>query len=376
VGIVRDGLVTLFLCGDVMLGRGVDQILPHPGDPELRERNVRDARTYVRLAEQVNGPIPRPVDFDWPWGVALPVLDELQPDVRIINLETSITRSSEFASGKGVHYRMSPDNIGCLTVAHPHVCALANNHVLDFGVSGLKETLDTLAAAALPVAGAGIDAMEAQRAAVAEITTGRRIVVFSLGLPTSGIPPRWAAREKRPGVDFLPDLSEDGAAAIGERVRKTKQRGDIVVASVHWGPNWGYEVSTDEIRFARLLIDSGVDLFHGHSSHHPRPIEVYHGKLILYGCGDFIDDYEGIGGYEHYRDDLRLLFHASLHADTGDVSDLTMWPVQARKMRLEHASRDDAEWLCAVLGEVSREFGTSVNIDREGRLVLRIDSAG
>ncbi len=65
---MRDGLVTLFLCGDVMLGRGVDQVLPHPGDPTLREGYVHDARTYVELAEAVNGPIPRPVDFRWPWG--------------------------------------------------------------------------------------------------------------------------------------------------------------------------------------------------------------------------------------------------------------------------------------------------------------------
>ena len=65
---MRDGLVTLFLCGDVMLGRGVDQILPHPGDPTLRQGYVRDARTYVGLAEAVNGPVPRPVDFSWPWG--------------------------------------------------------------------------------------------------------------------------------------------------------------------------------------------------------------------------------------------------------------------------------------------------------------------
>ena len=58
--------VDVLLSGDVMLGRGVDQILPHPGDPRLRERYVRDARTYVELAEDRNGPIPRPVDFAWP----------------------------------------------------------------------------------------------------------------------------------------------------------------------------------------------------------------------------------------------------------------------------------------------------------------------
>src|SRR5919108_6014066 len=84
--------LSLCLCGDVMLGRGVDQVLPHPGDPALREGYVRDARDYVALAEAANGPVPRPVGFDWPWGDALDVLAEAAPDVRVVNLETSVTR--------------------------------------------------------------------------------------------------------------------------------------------------------------------------------------------------------------------------------------------------------------------------------------------
>jgi poly-gamma-glutamate synthesis protein (capsule biosynthesis protein) len=139
---VGDGVVTVFACGDVMPGRGVDQILPHPGDPELREPYVRDARAYVDLAEDAHGPIPRPVSFGWPWGDALRVLEEIAPDVRVINLETSITASRGFAPGKAICYRMSPGNVPCVAAARPDVCALANNHVLDFGRRGLLDTLD------------------------------------------------------------------------------------------------------------------------------------------------------------------------------------------------------------------------------------------
>lgn len=117
--------VTVFMCGDVMTGRGVDQILPHPGDPRLREPYGRDARAYVRLVENVAGPVAQPADVTWPWGNALTVLERLAPDVRVINVETSITRSKTFAPGKDIHYRMSPANIGCLTTARPDVCALA-----------------------------------------------------------------------------------------------------------------------------------------------------------------------------------------------------------------------------------------------------------
>src|SRR5438874_7484626 len=109
--------IAVFLCGDVMTGRGVDQVLPHPGDPVLHEPHVRDARDYVRLAERLNGPIARPVDFTYPWGDALDPLQRAGTDVRLINLETSITSSEDAWPGKGIHYRMHPRNIGCLTTA-------------------------------------------------------------------------------------------------------------------------------------------------------------------------------------------------------------------------------------------------------------------
>ncbi|GAB3904645.1 hypothetical protein GCM10027612_72870 [Microbispora bryophytorum subsp. camponoti] len=191
--------VTLFLCGDVMLGRGVDQILPHPGDPALEESSVRDARAYVELAEAANGPIPRPVGYSWPWGDALEVLDEAAPDVRVLNLETSVTRGRDFAPGKQVHYRMNPANLPALAVARPDVCVLANNHVLDFGVQGLTETLDALAEAGLDQAGAGRDEDEARRPAVVALPGGGRVLVFAVAMPSSGVPGEWAAARDRPG---------------------------------------------------------------------------------------------------------------------------------------------------------------------------------
>ena len=363
-------LLTLFLGGDVMLGRGVDQILPHPGDPELREPTVDDARDYVRLAERVSGPIPQPVSFSWPWGDALAVLDEVAPDARVINLETCVTRSADFSAGKPVHYRMSPGNLPSLGVARPDACALANNHVLDLGRTGLRDTLGALARAGLRAVGAGRDAAQARRPAAIPVPGGR-VVVFSCGATSSGIPVGWAATASRPGVDFLPSLSDAVADDLISRVREVKGPGDVVVVSVHWGSNWGYGVDDDQVRFARRLIDGGVDLIHGHSSHHPRPVEVYRGKLVLYGCGDLIDDYEGIGGYEEFRDDLRLLYLASVEPDTGTLDALRMVPMQASRMRLRHASSGDSEWLRAVLEAISSGFGCRVSRLPDGVLVVR-----
>jgi poly-gamma-glutamate synthesis protein (capsule biosynthesis protein) len=368
---LRDGLLRVFLCGDVMLGRGVDQILAHPGAPELREDSVRDARTYVRLAEDAHGPIPRPVGPAWPWGDSLEVLEDAASDARIINLETSVTRSGDFAPGKAVHYRMHPANLPCLQEVRPDVCVLANNHVLDFGVRGLRETLDVLAGAGLRAAGAGRDLAAARRPAAVPVDDRHRVLVLALGSGSSGIPADWAATEQRPGVHRLPELSRAAADDAVEQVWRLRQPGDVVVASVHWGSNWGYAVPREQVRFAHRLIDGGVDLVHGHSSHHLRPIEVYRGRLVLYGCGDFVDDYEGIAGYEEYRPDLRLAHVAALDPDSGCLDELRMTVLRARRIRLERAPRADSAWLRETLDGAGRHVGAALRTDPDGTLVVR-----
>jgi poly-gamma-glutamate synthesis protein (capsule biosynthesis protein) len=363
--------ITAFLCGDVMTGRGIDQILMVPSAPEIHEESLRDARDYVALAERASGPIARPVDAAYIWGDALTELDRVAPDIRIVNLETSITRGPEHWEPKGINYRMHPANVGCLTAAAIDVCALANNHVLDYGLPGLEETLATLAAAGITATGAGRTLVEARRAAIVERPGRPRVVVFSFGDETSGIPTAWAATDERPGVAFLRDLSNETADEVIECVHRTARPGDLVIVSLHWGGNWGYEVPRAHVRFAHRLVDGGVDVVHGHSSHHPRPIEVYGGKLILYGCGDFIDDYEGIGGNEAFRDDLVLMYFPSLESSTGRLVELRMAPMRIRKMRLNPASPAEAEWLGTTLTEISQRFGSRVELTVDGSLRLR-----
>jgi poly-gamma-glutamate capsule biosynthesis protein CapA/YwtB (metallophosphatase superfamily) len=189
--------------------------------------------------------------------------------------------------------------------------------------------------------------------------------VFSLADKSSGVPQDRTATGTRPGIALLPDLSPAAADAITTKVQEVKQPGDVVVVSVHWGANWGSQVPADQVRFAHRLLDGGVDVLHGHSSHHPRRIEVHHGKLVLYGCGDLIDDYEGISGHERYRDDLRLLYFASVDPGTGELTALRMTPLRARRMRLHHASFEDAEHLRGVLGP-------EVRLAADGELHLQL----
>jgi poly-gamma-glutamate synthesis protein (capsule biosynthesis protein) len=287
--------LTLFLCGDVMTGRGIDQILPHPGDPRLYEPWVTHAGTYVRLAEEANGPIPRPVASAYLWGEALDILETAAPDARIVNLETAVTSGGAHWTDKDIHYRMHPANVACLSAARLDCAVLANNHVLDCGLAGLEETLDTLHRAGIQTAGAGRDLDEAQAPAVLGLPGRGRVLVFAFGHGDGGIPADWGATAKRPGVARLNDLSAPEVSRIAGLVSRAKQPRDLALVSIHWGGNWGYRVPAKHHRFAHALVEeAGVDLVHGHSSHHPKGIEVWKGKLILYGCGDFLNDYEGI----------------------------------------------------------------------------------
>jgi poly-gamma-glutamate capsule biosynthesis protein CapA/YwtB (metallophosphatase superfamily) len=352
-------VMRLFLCGDVMTGRGVDQVLPHPGDPRLHERWAKSAEDYVLLAERRNGPIPRPADDGYVWGEALDVWRDAAADVRIANLETSITRGDEYAP-KGINYRMAPANLGCLVAAGFDCCVLANNHVLDWGRAGLLDTLDALAGVGIKTAGAGRDTGRARAPAVLDVAGKGRVLVIGLGAPGSGIPGDWSAGPRRPGVN-LTDLSAASARTIVAALAPVRRPGDIVVASVHWGPNWGYEVPEAQRAFAHALIEiAGVAVVHGHSSHHPKAIEVHHDRLILYGCGDFLNDYEGIEGEEAFRPDLTLMYFADLARQDGSLVALGMTPMKIRRFQLARASAEDADWLEAALDGQARRFGGQV----------------
>jgi poly-gamma-glutamate synthesis protein (capsule biosynthesis protein) len=313
----------LFLCGDVMTGRGIDQILPAPCDPALEEPWVKSALDYVALAER---------------------------------------------APKGINYRMSPANAACLGAARIDCCVLANNHVLDWGRAGLLETLDTLRALGLRTAGAGRNAGEAR----APARIGDDLLVFAFGMESAGVPPEWSAGSAQPGVSFLPDLSSQTTDALADFILASKQPGDRVAVSMHWGGNWGYEVARQKRSFARRLIDAGAaDLVHGHSSHHPRPLEIYRDRLILYGCGDFLNDYEGIAGYEQYRGDLALMYFPTLDPASGRLLGLELTPLRLRRFRLETPPAADVRWLQATLDRECRVLGTAVEPAGRGRLALR-----
>jgi poly-gamma-glutamate synthesis protein (capsule biosynthesis protein) len=206
--------------------------------------------------------------------------------------------------------------------------------------------------------------------AVLNATGKGGLLLFSFGSITSGVPPEWKATSISPGVNLLDDLSETTAAQICDQMRAHQQPGDLIVASIHWGSNWGYEITREQVVFAHRLIEQGVAIVHGHSSHHVKAIEVFRGRLILYGCGDFITDYEGISGYETFRGDVALLYLVELDSDSGELIAARLVPMQMRRFRLERASAADARWLCDLLNKLGAKFDTRVKLQNDNSLKL------
>lgn len=347
-----------------MTGRGIDQILPQPVDPALHEPWVRDARDYVRLAEAAHGAVPRGAALTYPWGQALAEIEARAPRWRIVNLETAVTARGTPWPGKGIHYRMAPAHVGLLQAARIDACVLANNHVLDWSPDGLADTLLALRGAGIAAVGAGEDEARAWQPATwpleppaAAPASGRahpaqtgkappfpRLRLFACATRDSGVPAAWAAGPGRPGVALLPRLDDAAAQHLAAIARADRRQGDLTVWSFHWGDNWVAEVPAAQRRFARELIDLGAaDLVHGHSSHHPLPLELHRGRLILHGCGDLINDYEGIApgpgrrlDRAGLRGDLNGLYFATLEPD-GRLRALEVVPMQLRRLRLQAA---------------------------------------
>lgn len=369
----RQRELRLLLAGDVMCGRGIDQILPFPSSPQLFEPFVRDARDYVRLAEQVHGRLPKPVDFTWPWGDALALFRDPAVALRIVNLETAITTHDE-PWPKGINYRMHPGNLPLLTEARIDCAGLANNHVLDWGQKGLLETLEVLEQAGIRTAGAGRDAAMAAAPAIFPLAEGGRVLVFAMGHVSAGIPADWAAGPGRPGVHLLPDLSDRTLATLSHHLASHLQPGDLAIASLHWGSNWGYAIPPDHRRFAHGLVALGFHLVHGHSSHHARAIECHRGVPILWGCGDFLNDYEGIEGHEGFRGDLALAWLPVFRGPPWRVERGEVAVFRIRRMRLETAPPADCREIARILDRESRPLG--VRVETAGGHHLELHFAG
>lgn len=358
--------ITMMLTGDVMIGRGIDQLFEPHCHPKLHEPWMTDARHYVDLAEGINGPIPQPVTHTYVWGDSLEDCAKEKPDFRIINLETSLTLSETFATEKSIHYRAHPNQVGILRAANIDGCILANNHIMDWGREGLKETIHTLNVANIRYAGAGCDADEAQKAIEFSLPS-TTLKLAAWGSVTSGIPLNWQAGEQQSGVNIMEVLS---LRHILQTLKALSAKGTLLIVSIHWGDNWGNDIPLEQRSLAHTLIErGGASIVHFHSSHHPKAIELHRNRLILYGAGDLINDYEGITGHEEYLPHLGVIYFPLIDLISGQVVTLRLRVYVRRNMRLIRATEKEVAELSSFLRKPCFALGTRL-IQADGNTLM------
>jgi hypothetical protein len=158
---------------------------------------------------------------------------------------------------------------------------LANNHILDAGVPGLEETLGHLDDAGISYAGAGAD-----------LDATREPMIFDLGgievgvLSYQGVPSyEWAwATETAPGTA---PLRED---VVREDIERLRPEVDLLIVMPHWGIEYTAPPEPEQVELAHAMVDAGADLVVGGHAHWVKGIEVYDGKPVFYGTGNFLFD--------------------------------------------------------------------------------------
>lgn len=316
------------------------------------------------------------------WGDTLDIIRNA--DLSLINLECAISsKGKEWnKTFKVFHFRADPEAIEVLRTAHIDYVSLANNHVLDYDIEALLDTLDLLDENGIAHSGAGRNLKEAMQPAILELkrkalssdTNNIKSVLRNVRhtndtLKTGGINKRndgvsgsiysesrcdkgfilsnkskykndnsndnnnddnirvgivsltdnqseWEARENYPGINYIPiNLSSSNKAYYHDRLRycieNARSVSDIVIVASHVGPHFRKVPSSEYSDFAHSILDLGADIYWGHSNHMAQGIEIYNDKkLIMYDCGDFIDDY---AVDSDYRNDLSFIF--LLHLD-------------------------------------------------------------
>ncbi len=314
--------ITIAFTGDVMLGRLVND--------------------YVILGNKQS---------TYVWGDMLDLLKKA--DLTIINLENAIAKKGKEWSKtpKVFFYRADPKAIDVLKAADIDYVTLANNHVLDYEEEAFIETLQHLEMNKIPYAGAGRNISEAEKPAFLT-AKGIKIAIIAF---TDNMP-EWAATKTEPGVNFIElSMDEKNFGRLERSIKEVKNKPDILIVSAHWGPNMRQKPTKAFKEFAHAAIDSGADIFHGHSAHIFQGIEIYKGKLIMYDTGDFVDDY---AVDEMLRNDQTFLFLVTLNKEK--VEKIELIPGLISLMQVNKAKGLDFEEITNKMIKLSEEMGTKI----------------
>lgn len=333
------------------------------------EEQALSASVDARLGFAGDAMLGRRVDEHWrdadePAGIWGALGDRLRAlDGFVLNLECCLSTRGERWPDKTYYFRADPGwAVPALSAAGTTAVSLANNHTLDFGATALRDTRESLSAGDIAHAGAGPD----WDAAIEPAT----VSAGPLDVAVIGLSERWSeyrAGEDDPGTAYLPlELDRPETRRIVTRLlnRARETEPDIVVASLHWGPNWEPYPEETHREFGRWLIEQGVDVVHGHSAHVVQGVEVHRGRPILYDTGDVVDDYSV---KPELRNDRSFLF--VLEITDGRFESVRLQPIEIDEYAVGPATGDAVDWLHEAMATRCEPFETSLHRDGEDLVI-------
>lgn len=296
------------------------------------------------------------------WGDTVPLLNGT--DITLVNLECVIAKDGKpFYPKRVFYFRASPTAIKALTVAGIDYVTLANNHAMDFQGPALLETIRYLDEYGIAHAGAGQNIDAATQPAIIEVK-GQKLGIIAYADHFR----EYRAGPNSPGTNVIRvNVEKENIRLIEEGIQSVKDLGaDLIILSIHWGPNMRQIPTQEFIEFAHRAIDAGVDIFHGHSAHIFQGIELYKGKLVLYDTGDLIDDY-----YVDplLRNDEQILFIVTI--TSRRIERIELVPLKIHHMQVNRAIDDDFKAIQHRIIRLSRRFGTTIRHEGD-RLVIDI----
>jgi len=209
-----------------------------------------------------------------------PVLDNA--DLAIVNLETAVTNGGAPAAKQFV-FSAPPDAFTALRGGGVHVASMANNHGLDFGEAGLRDSLAAARRARFPLIGIGLDGKRAYRPFRRRINGQRIAVIGATQVLDDHLISAWTAGPGKPGLASAKDVSR-----LAQEVRAARRTSDTVVVFLHWGVELEQCPTTDQRTLAKQLVAAGADVVVGGHAHRLQGAGRMGNALVGYGLGNFV----------------------------------------------------------------------------------------
>ncbi|MDD6038945.1 MAG: CapA family protein [bacterium] len=204
-----------------------------------------------------------------------------ESDILMINNECTYSTQGEPLPGKAYTFRADPKNVQILHELGVDIAGIANNHVCDYGMDALVDTIETLEQAQMPYVGAGRNLTEAKRPWYF-VANGKKIAIVAATQIERSYNYTKEATDDTPGV-----LKTLDATKYVEVIAHAKQTSDIVIAFVHWGTEGTNYFEADQVELAQKFVAAGADAIIGGHTHCLQGISYIEGVPVIYSLGNF-----------------------------------------------------------------------------------------